>query len=169
MASVSQLRQCITALRATSPGQRVHLLKSDFRSAYRSIPISTDDLEAADVFVVDPDSADVLASTQYSMPFGAVGAVYSWDWVSDALVAILHTVFLLPASKYARLASIKSSSTPLFSCHMVNPTLSVIAVGIKMVLASSDGVAANRSWFRPMLLPLILVVTCALDCPCPLC
>ena len=34
------------------------------------------------------------------MPFGAVGAVYAWDRVAEAVVEVLRRVFLVPAARY---------------------------------------------------------------------
>ena len=39
-------------------------------------------------------------STQYAMPFGAVGAVYAWDRVADLITTILSILLLLPLSRF---------------------------------------------------------------------
>ena len=119
MARVSQLVSSAIALRSQRPDDCLHVLKSDFRAAYRSVPIRSEDIQATDVLVVDPDSRQVFATTQYAMPFGAVGAVYSWDWVSESLVAIIRASFLIPALRYvddlffAELACVSSETREL--------------------------------------------------------
>ena len=100
MARITELVESARLLLAAFPSHSINILKSDFKAAYRSVPIHSSDLEFADVLVTDPVSRGVFASTQLCMPFGAVGAVYSWDWVSEAIVSILRSVFLLPVLKY---------------------------------------------------------------------
>ena len=100
MAQVDELVSIIHAHLLAHRNKRCKILKSDFRSAYRSVPILKEHLDASDVLVIDPDMGRILSGTQLAMPFGAVGAVYSWDWVSDGIVSIIRSLFLIPVLKY---------------------------------------------------------------------
>ena len=100
MDSISDLLAIARHLSRSCPGRPLTILKSDFRAAYRSLPILTEHLEFAQVAVVDPTLQQVLCATQFAMPFGAVGAVYSWDLVGEAVVYILRNGFGLPVLRY---------------------------------------------------------------------
>ena len=80
--------------------QDLVFLKSDFKSAYRTCPIKKKHLKWADVVVRCPVSGIFFLSTQYAMPFGAVGAVYAWDRVADLITFILSVLLLLPLSRF---------------------------------------------------------------------
>ena len=56
----------------------------------------------ADIVVQCPVTRAFFMSTQYAMPFGAVGAVYAWDRVADLITTILSTLLLLPLSRFCR-------------------------------------------------------------------
>ena len=80
--------------------QDLVFLKSDFKSAYRICPIKKKHLKWADVVVQCPVTRAFFMSTQYAMPFGAVGAVYAWDRVADLITTILSILLLLPLSRF---------------------------------------------------------------------
>ena len=80
--------------------QDLVFLKSDFKSAYRTCPIKKEHLKWADVVVQCPVTRMFFMSTQYAMPFGAVGAVYAWDRVADLITTILSILLLLPLSRF---------------------------------------------------------------------
>jgi hypothetical protein len=80
--------------------QDLVFLKSDFKSAYRTCPIKKKHLKWADVVVQCPESGVFFLSTQFAMPFGAVGAVYAWDRVADLITFILSVLLLLPLSRF---------------------------------------------------------------------
>ena len=80
--------------------QDLVFLKSDFKSAYRTCPIKKEHLKWADVIVQCPVTGIFFMSTQYAMPFGAVGAVYAWDRVADLITTILSILLLLPLSRF---------------------------------------------------------------------
>ena len=75
-------------------------LKADFKSAYRICPIKMAHLKWADTVVFCPRTGKFFLSKQYSMPFGAVGAVYAWDRVADMLTYYLSVLLLLPLSRF---------------------------------------------------------------------
>ena len=80
--------------------QDLVFLKSDFKSAYRTCPIKKQHLKWSDVVVQCPQTKQFFLSKQYAMPFGAVGAVYARDRVSDLLTTILSVLLLLPLSRF---------------------------------------------------------------------
>ena len=63
--------------RARFPSAAFSLVKSDFKSAYRCVPVLVDHLAFARVRVSDPASGSLYLSVQWAMPFGAIGAVYA--------------------------------------------------------------------------------------------
>ena len=77
---------------------RIHIGKSDFSRAYRSCPIASDHLMFSRCIV--NINGSLYTSQQFAMPFGAVSAVYAWDRVGEAIVAILRRSFLLPVDRY---------------------------------------------------------------------
>ncbi len=80
-------------------GHRLKLLKSDFRAAYRSCPILSEDLKFSHILIRGA-SGELLVSEQFAMPFGAVGAVYAWDRLGSAITAILIDHLLVPCIRY---------------------------------------------------------------------
>eukprot|EP00972_Heterocapsa_arctica_P055365 8166886-Heterocapsa_arctica.AAC.1 len=62
--------------------------------------MATQDLPSAVIAVKDPTSGAPLLSQQRAMPLGAVGAVYAWDNIAEAITTILCDVFLLPIARY---------------------------------------------------------------------
>ena len=100
MGSVQDLVTTAEVLHKAFPKLPLHILKSDFKAAYRSCPIRHSHLKYANILVRDPGSGTVKVSQQFAMPFGAVAAVYAWDRLGEAFVAILRHHFLLPVSRY---------------------------------------------------------------------
>ena len=79
------------------------LSKSDFAAAYRSCPIDPlDHCLSSFLFYLEtsPDVFETRVSTQYAMPFGAVGAVYAWDRLGGGVTALLRRLLLLPTGRY---------------------------------------------------------------------
>ena len=90
MGRLSSLVALARALRAAFPGVPLVAVKSDFKSAYRCVPIAAAELCFARVLVLDPSSGDFHVAEQWAMPFGAIGAVYAWDRVASAVTSILR-------------------------------------------------------------------------------
>lgn len=80
-------------------GHRPVLLKADFKGAYRCVPISPDHADMAQLIVRDTDNHQRVTVEQLAHPFGAVGAVYAWERVGVAIVAILRSLGL-PVLRY---------------------------------------------------------------------
>ena len=83
-------------------GQHHHqpkLIKGDFKGAYRTVPINPDHHDLAGILVFDTDLNRWVTTTQHALPFGALSAVYGWERVGAALVAILRSIGL-PALRY---------------------------------------------------------------------
>lgn len=97
MGRISDLQSVVRSLSAV--GEPLYLLKSDFKAAYRSLPVATSHLGLARVILRDP-SGQVFVSTQLAMPFGAVASVYAWDRIGAALAAILQEFLLIPCARY---------------------------------------------------------------------
>jgi hypothetical protein len=100
MGRISDL--CFTArsILASSPAASLHILKSDYRSAYRGCPISAEHFRFSTILVLDPSSNELCRFTQLAMPFGAVAAVYSWDRLGSFMQAVLMELFDLPLSRF---------------------------------------------------------------------
>jgi hypothetical protein len=98
MGSVRHLSRICLSIWRSSPSRPLVLAKADFSKAYRCCPISAEHLPFADVIL--RGSSGVLRSTQWAMPFGAIAAVYAWDRVGEAVVAILRRGLALPVSRY---------------------------------------------------------------------
>ena len=80
-------------------GHQPVLLKADFKGAYRSIPISPEQVDLAQILVRDTDENMWVTLRQLAHPFGAVAAVYAWERVGGAIVAILRSLGL-PVFRY---------------------------------------------------------------------
>lgn len=100
MGAISDFVQVAQAMRRANPTEALHVMKSDFKAAYRSCPIHPDHVPLANILIRNPVTGEVLVTSQRAMPFGAVSAVYAWDRLGEALTAILREVFLFPASRY---------------------------------------------------------------------
>ena len=87
-------------LRGSTPDLPLHVVKSDFRSAYRCVPISAGHLPFSQVLIPDPASGQLYVALQLAMPFGAIGAVYAWDRLASLVTAILRRLFSLPVIRY---------------------------------------------------------------------
>ena len=99
MGRIADLVQSARCLRAAHPSQRLLVLKSDVKAAYRSCPIRASDIELAGILVRDPQGR-IFVSHQYAMPFGAVAAVYAWDRLGAFLAGALTELFHLPVCRY---------------------------------------------------------------------
>ena len=100
MGSLLDLRGCARRLRAAFPGRSLRLIKADFKSAYRAVPVAPEDLVFARVLLVNPDDGALYVSVQYAMPFGAVGAVYARDGLAECVAVILARLFHIPVIRY---------------------------------------------------------------------
>ena len=79
------------------------LCKSDFAAAYRSVPIRPSEYPLASfLFFLEgpPGVFSARMSTQHAMPFGAVGAVYSWDRLGAAASALIRSFLIIPLGRY---------------------------------------------------------------------
>ena len=97
MGRIDDLQSVVRTL--AMAGEPLHLLKSDFKAAYRSLPISSSHLGLSSIILRDP-FGQVFVSTQWAMPFGAVASVYAWDRLGAALAAILQHFLLIPCARY---------------------------------------------------------------------
>ena len=97
MGRISDLEFVARLLSTT--GEPLVLLKSDFKAAYRSLPIQEAHLDLARVLFRDCEGA-VLESTQLAMPFGGVASVFAWDRLGAALAAILQELLLILCPRY---------------------------------------------------------------------
>ena len=75
MGRLASLVAAARAFRRASPGLPLRVVKSDFRSAYRCVPIASSHLRWARVLILDPCTGKAFVATQWAMPFGALGAV----------------------------------------------------------------------------------------------
>jgi len=100
MGSLADLRGCARRLRAAFPGVGLRLIKADFKSAYRAVPVAPEDLVFARILLVNPDDGELYVATQFAMPFGAVGAVYGWDGLAAAVAKLLSSLFHVPVIRY---------------------------------------------------------------------
>jgi len=82
------------------PRQRMVIIKSDFKAAYRSCPIKKKHLKWTKVIVWDPKEGKYRQTRHFCMPFGAVSAVYAWHRVGQALTTILSTALSIPFNRY---------------------------------------------------------------------
>ena len=71
-------------------GKPMVLLKSDFKAAYRSLPVQESHLPFAATIFRDPHG-------QLAMP---VASVFAWDRLGAALAAILQEFLLIPCPQY---------------------------------------------------------------------
>ena len=99
MGRFSDLKCSILQLRRAHPGTQLDILKSDFKSAYRAVPIALEHLHLARILVSAHDG-EVWESAQKAMPFGAVAAVYAWDRLAAVLCVILLECFDIPVIRY---------------------------------------------------------------------
>ena len=99
MGRISDILACASIISGPD-GESVHLLKSDFKAAYRCCPITSGHLPYANILVQDPSSGVVLEATQYAMPFGAVAAVYAWDRLGEAIVRIIEHILIVAVGRY---------------------------------------------------------------------
>ena len=98
MGSVKQLQATMRLLRKRFPRARFKLLKSDVKSAYRVCPILPSHHKYACIEVAFPRG--FRRFIQLAMPFGAVGAVYAWDRIGEALQAIICRYLLIALQRY---------------------------------------------------------------------
>ena len=100
MGRISDLIGAIRTITRRNPNHPLHILKSDAKSAYKNCPIFGEDLKYARVLLKNIQSGEVVESTHYSCPFGAVGSVYAWDRLAEALVHVLSHFLGLPISRF---------------------------------------------------------------------
>ena len=81
-------------------GHDLDIIKSDFKAAYRSCPIATEDLDLTRIVVWDVKSQRYRETRHFCMPFGALSAVYSWDRLGQCLQAIVAGVLCAPVNRY---------------------------------------------------------------------
>ena len=100
MGRISDLIGAVRTITRRNPNHPLHVLKSDAKSAYKNCPIFGEDLKYARVLLKNIHSGEVVESTHYSCPFGAVGSVYAWDRLAEALVHILSYFLGIPISRF---------------------------------------------------------------------
>ena len=100
MSSLLGLRALARRFHAAWPTEQLLLLKADFKSAYRCVPIRGDHLVFARLLLVDPSDGSLHVAHQWAMPFGAIGAVYAWDRLGSVVTQILARLFWLPMLRY---------------------------------------------------------------------
>jgi len=87
-------------MKKNNPKRKLVIIKSDFKSAYRSCPIKKEHLDWTKIVVWDPKGKRYRQTRHFCMPFGAVSAVYAWHRVGQALTTILSTALSIPFSRY---------------------------------------------------------------------
>ena len=99
-------------LTENQPSEKLNVLKADFKSAYRHCPILSEHLVFAVVILIDCLTGGPVVSSHYAMPFGALGAVYAWDRLGDAICHILSYFLILPLSRY-----VDDMFSPIYEKH----------------------------------------------------
>lgn len=99
MHDLRDLREVARTLLAAHPGRALRLCKSDFKDAYRSVPVAASDLPLLGILTQSPDG-NLWVSQQYAAPFGATGAVYSWDLLGAAIQHLVNTLLAVPALRW---------------------------------------------------------------------
>ena len=100
MGRISDLIGAVRTITRRNPSYPLHIFKSDAKSAYKNCPIFGEDLKYARVLLKNIQSGEVVESTHYSCPFGAVGSVYAWDRLAEALVHVLSHFLGIPISRF---------------------------------------------------------------------
>ena len=100
MGRISDLIGAVRTITRRNPSYPLHIFKSDAKSAYKNCPIFGEDLKYARVLLKNIQSGEVVESTHYSCPFGAVGSVYAWDRLAEALVHLLSHFLGIPISRF---------------------------------------------------------------------
>ena len=100
MGRISVLAVVIKLLHERWPNEELVLFKTDFKSAYRCLPIRSSHRALANVILWHEDLGKLVMSTQFAMPFGSVAAVYAWDRLADALVHVLTSALRVPIIRY---------------------------------------------------------------------
>ena len=92
---------CMTsALSQAGYTGELHIIKSDFKAAYRACPILPEHLHLSRVALWDPGVKEYRESTQLAMPFGAVSAVYAWHRLGGLITSILQSALKYPISRF---------------------------------------------------------------------
>jgi len=100
MGRITDLVDVVHILNKVHPNEELVIFKTDFKSAYRSVPLRPEHYLYADVVYYDTTLKKLVVSKQLAMPFGAVAAVYGWDRVADALTHVMSAILLIPVSRY---------------------------------------------------------------------
>ena len=74
--------------------------KSDFKAAYRCLPVHPSEYEISSILIFDPRTSTCKVARQYAMPFGSLAAVYAWDRVGHALAHVIQHFILIPVNRY---------------------------------------------------------------------
>ena len=97
---ISTMLSSIKLIKQRRPKQKLVIIKSDFKAAYRACPIKKKHLKWTKVIVWDPKAKKYRQTRHFCMPFGAVSAVYAWHRVGQALTTILSTALSIPFNRY---------------------------------------------------------------------
>lgn len=86
---MGSLARVIESARHVHRGRDLVLWKTDFKAAYRCLPVAPDGYYATTSTVYDPEVRDVKTFVHYALPFGHIAAVYAWDRVGHALSHVI--------------------------------------------------------------------------------
>jgi len=100
MGRITDLVDVVQMLNKEHPNEELVIFKTDFKSAYRSVPLRPQHYLYADVVYYDTTLQRLVVSKQLAMPFGAVAAVYGWDRVADALSHVMMMILSIPVVRY---------------------------------------------------------------------
>ena len=100
MGRLDQLVSTCRMMTESQPQQETVLFKTDFQAAYKHCAVSEDHLKFANSIFLDTSSGEAMTCKHYAMPFGALGAVYSWDSLGDSMVWLFAHYLGLPLCRY---------------------------------------------------------------------
>ena len=82
------------------PDVDLAIWKSDFKSAYRCVPILPEHQRYAYIMIYNPNDGSIRIARQRAMPFGSIAAVYAWDRLAHAIVHIIEFYLQVPINRY---------------------------------------------------------------------
>ena len=100
MGSVRDMMKYAKSLHKAFPDQDLVIFKSDFKSAYRCVPVSPSNSSLTLILVWDPINQKSRVARQKAMPFGAIAAVYGWDRVGHAVTHVIEYFLKVGITRY---------------------------------------------------------------------
>lgn len=98
MASLSDLKAALGDLQSRFQVAPISLIKADFKSGYRALPILKGPFPVARVLL--PADGQFTWRSSLSCPFGAVGAVYAWGSLGSCVTQIIIRLGGIPVLRY---------------------------------------------------------------------